>query len=155
MTTGRQAGETSVMMSELDALKRISVYIAKSKINLALEAEENMVVEANKTQILNEGATLAIEPKPPDKKEVVEENIDKQRLDCIYDEEPLGFEKDLMALERIHPQDPLEEIDLGEKGDKRPTYISANIDQKLKPGVISLLKEFKDVLLGTITKCQV
>ena len=44
---------------------------------------------------------MAIEPKPPDKKEVVEENIDKQRLDYIYDGEPLGFEKDPMAPERM------------------------------------------------------
>ena len=70
--TDRQARETSVMMSELDALNRISTYIAESKINSELEAEENMAVEANKTQVLDEGATLAIELKPPDRKEVVE-----------------------------------------------------------------------------------
>ena len=102
MITGRQAGETSVMMSEINALKRILAYIAESKINSALEAEENMAVEANKTQILNELATLAMEPKPPDKK-VVEENVNKQRLDCIYNEEPLGFERDPMAPEKMQP----------------------------------------------------
>ena len=132
------------MMSELDALNRISAYITESKINSALEAEENMVVEANKTQVLDEGATLAIETKLPNIIETVEENVDKQRLDYIYEEEPLGFEKDPMTPEKMQPQDPLEEIDLGEKGDKRPTYISANIDPKLKSEVISLLKEFKD-----------
>ena len=42
--------------------------------------------------------------------------VDKQHLDCIYDEEPLGFKKDLMAPERMQPRDSLEEIDLGEKG---------------------------------------
>ncbi|XP_058766321.1 uncharacterized protein LOC131639897 [Vicia villosa] len=41
-------------------------------------------------------------------------------------------------------KDPLEEVDLGEEGDKRPTFISANIDQELKSEVILLLKEFKD-----------
>ena len=54
------------MMSELDALNRISAYITESKINLTLEAEENMAVKANKTQVLNEGDTLAIDPKIPD-----------------------------------------------------------------------------------------
>src|ERR1044072_16964 len=49
-----------------------------------------------------------------------------------------------MAPKKMHPQDPLEEIDLGTEGDKRPTYISANIDPKLRSEVISLLKEFKD-----------
>ena len=49
-----------------------------------------------------------------------------------------------MAPEKMQPQDPLEEIDLGEKGDKIPTYISANIDQTIKSEVISLLKELKD-----------
>ena len=53
------------MMSELEALRRISAYIAENKINSALEAEENM----------------AVEPKPPDKNEVVKVNVDKQRLD--------------------------------------------------------------------------
>lgn len=38
----------------------------------------------------------------------------------------------------------MEEVDLGENGEKRPTYISANIDNKLKSEVISILKEFRD-----------
>lgn len=41
-------------------------------------------------------------------------------------------------------QDPLEEIDLGKRGIKRPTYISANIILELKIEVIQLLKEYKD-----------
>jgi hypothetical protein len=39
---------------------------------------------------------------------------------------------------------PLEEVDLGENGEKRPAYISVNIDNKLKSEVISILKEFRD-----------
>ncbi|XP_058784321.1 uncharacterized protein LOC131659100 [Vicia villosa] len=49
-----------------------------------------------------------------------------------------------MAPEKMQPQDPLEEIDLGKEGDKRPTFISANIDPELRSQVILLLKEFKD-----------
>ena len=68
-----------------------------------------------------------------------------RRLDTIYDDEPLGFERDPLANNtKMLAQDPLEEIDLGEGITKRPTYISANIDPQLRVEVIQLLKEFKD-----------
>lgn len=131
-------------MPELQDLKKILAYITENKLNLALEAkEEEMAVKANDRQVLEEHA-LAAEPESPDKSETLRENVEMKILDCIYDGEPLGFEKDPMAPEKMQPQDPLEEINLGEDGSKRPTYISANIDQKLKSEVISLLKEFKD-----------
>ncbi|KAK2436243.1 protein NYNRIN [Trifolium repens] len=51
-----------------------------------------------------------------------------QRLDCIYDEEPLEFERDpLNETPKMQAQDPLGEIDIGNGSVKRPTYISANI----------------------------
>ena len=66
-------------------------------------------------------------------------------MDVIYDNEPLGFEKDpLVTNVKMLAQDPLEEIDLGEGLIKRPTYISANIHPQLKVKVVQLLKEFKD-----------
>jgi len=41
--------------------------------------------------------------------------IEDQRLDCIYDDEPLGFEKDPMgSAQKMQAQDPLEEVDLGD-----------------------------------------
>ncbi|KAK2374871.1 hypothetical protein QL285_075805 [Trifolium repens] len=56
-----------------------------------------------------------------------------QRLDCIYDDEPLGFERDpLNETPKMQAQDPLEEIDIGNGSLKRPTYISANITPNLK-----------------------
>ncbi|CAL5208784.1 unnamed protein product [Lathyrus oleraceus] len=110
-------------MTELEALKGISAYVAENKIKLALEGEENMVVEA---YVLKKEGNLAIEPGPPDKPVLAKGNVNMKRLDCIYDDEPL------------------EEVDLGENGDKRPKYISASIDKELKSEVISLLKEFKD-----------
>ncbi|KAK2436375.1 hypothetical protein QL285_021373 [Trifolium repens] len=68
-----------------------------------------------------------------------------QRLDCIYDEEPLGFEKDpLNETPKMQAQDPLEEIDIGNGSVKRPTYISANISPDLKGKLVLLLKEFGD-----------
>jgi hypothetical protein len=125
----RQDGGISLMMTELEVLKRISVYVVENKIKAALEAEENMVVEA---YMLKKEGNLAIEPEPPDKPVLAKGNVNMQRLDCIYDDEPLGFEKDPKALEKMRPKDPLEEVDLGEIGDKRPTYISANIDKEFK-----------------------
>ena len=71
--------------------------------------------------------------------------MQNQRLDAIYDDEPLGFEKDLLANSvKMLAQDPLEEIDLGEGLVKRPTYISAKIDPELRVEIIQLLKEFSD-----------
>ena len=57
----------------------------------------------------------------------------------------MGFEKDpLSDNTKMLAQDPLEEIDLGEGGVKRPTYVSANLDPQLKIEMVQLLKEFKD-----------
>lgn len=55
---------------------------------------------------------------------------ESHRLNCIYDDEPLGFEKDPITLtKRMQAQDPLEEIDLGDETTKMPTYISAKSTQ--------------------------
>lgn len=68
-----------------------------------------------------------------------------QRINCIYDNEPLGFEKDpVVSTVEIQPQYPLEEIDLGDETIKRPTYINANINPDMRVEVIKLLHEFKD-----------
>jgi hypothetical protein len=68
-----------------------------------------------------------------------------RRLDCIYDDEPLGFEKDPMSeTPKMQAQDPLGEIDIGDGLVKWPTYISANITPSLKEKLVLLLKEFKD-----------
>ncbi|WJX16101.1 hypothetical protein P8452_06177 [Trifolium repens] len=98
-------------------------------INMALEANslsENMAVAANDIKFGKH------------KPEV-------QKLDCIYDDEPLGFEKDpISQSHKMQAQDPLQEIDLGDGLTKRPTYISANIPPDLKAKVVQLLLEFKD-----------
>lgn len=57
----------SVMMTEFEALKRISAYIAENKQQSALQAEvKNMVVEANK-EFHQKGLRNDFDPKPPDK----------------------------------------------------------------------------------------
>lgn len=69
----------------------------------------------------------------------------RQRLDAIYDDKHLSFERDLVAPNiKMLAQDPLEEIELGEGIRKRPTYISANLSPEFKVEAIQLLKEYKD-----------
>jgi hypothetical protein len=40
--------------------------------------------------------------------------------------------------------DKLEEINIGDGAQPRPTFISANIDSSFREGLIKLLKEYKD-----------
>jgi hypothetical protein len=71
--------------------------------------------------------------------------LDDQKLDCIYDDEPLGFEEDPMGSTiKMKAQDPIEEVDLGDGSVKRPTYVSAKIPREFKNRIVMLLKEYKD-----------
>ncbi|WJX95108.1 hypothetical protein P8452_76467 [Trifolium repens] len=103
--------------------------MAENRINMALEANslsENVAVAANDIKCGKHRPEV-------------------QKLDCIYDDEPLGFEKDpISQSHKMQAQDPLQEIDLGDGLTKRPTYISANIPPDLKAKVVQLLLEFKD-----------
>ncbi|CAJ2652868.1 unnamed protein product [Trifolium pratense] len=112
-----------------DEFDESELALHKPIINMALEAtmlQENMAVEANNCE---NGKLLPM----------------TQKLDCIYDEEPLGFEKDpSSSSQKMQAQDPLEEIDIGDGSIKRPTYISANIPKDLRDKLVELLKEFKD-----------
>ncbi|WJX67181.1 hypothetical protein P8452_51673 [Trifolium repens] len=115
-------------MTESSAWARITAYMAETKLNTALEAEvhQNMATEA---KVESDGISMP----------------QAQRLDCIYDEEPLGFERDpLNETPKMQAQDPLEEIDIGDGSVKRLTYISANISPDLKGKLVLLLKEFSD-----------
>ncbi|KAK2456506.1 hypothetical protein QL285_003866 [Trifolium repens] len=117
-----------VTMAESSAWARITAYMAETKLNTTLEADvhQNMATEA---KVESDGISMP----------------QAQRLDCIYDEEPLGFEKDpLNETPKMQAQDPLEEIDIGNGSVKRPTYISANISLDLKGKLVLLLKEFSD-----------
>lgn len=92
----RQASEVILMMSELDTLANISAYIAKNNLKMALEVEGmNRVVESYVTK--KEG----LEPKPPDKSKMGLEHVELQSLDYIYNDEPLGFEKDPITMEKM------------------------------------------------------
>lgn len=110
--------------------------MAEHKFIAALEAEtqEKMDVEATEFEVNNEifqnGQEMALE---------------SRRLDCIYGDESLGFEKYPFNFTKwMQAQDALEEIDLGDGLTKRPTYISSKLNLTLKERVIKMLKEFKD-----------
>lgn len=94
------------------------------------------------------GQRINIDPRPPDElwsTSMGDGGVEGQRLDCIYEDKPLGFEKDLVAsATKIQPRDPLEEIDFGDGTIKRMTCISVNIDPGFKIEVINLLREYKD-----------
>lgn len=109
----------------------------ENNIIVALEAEsqEMMVVKAIMFEVIQT-------------KEICqngqETTSESRMLNYIYDDEPLGFEKELLtSTKKMQAQDHLEEVDLGGGMTKRPTYISAKIDISLKTQVIKLLKEFK------------
>lgn len=126
-------------MSESNTLERISDYIVKNKLKAALEVEvKYMVVKAKEAEVHLECPGMDFEPEPPDKQHI---EVTSQRLDAIYDDEPLGFEKDLVEPNiKMLAHDPLEEIYLGNGISKRPTYISANLSPELKVEVIQLFK---------------
>jgi hypothetical protein len=126
-------------MTEPNPWARISAYMAENRLNTALEAvtmKEEMAFEAsdskklaNKANDLEDGNNMP--------------NL--QNLDCIYDDEPLGFEKDPLNINhKMQAQDSLQEIDIGDGLTKRPTYISANINSDFRTKLIELLKEYKD-----------
>ncbi|CAJ2645042.1 unnamed protein product [Trifolium pratense] len=125
------------MMIKSPAWDRITAYAAENRIKMALEAinfQEDMAVEAN-GDLKDELALEASEVN----------DGKKQRLDCIYDDEPLGFEKDPhSSIQRMQAQDPLQEVDIGDGSVKRPTYISANIDPILRERMVELLKNYRD-----------
>ena len=80
-----------ITMTESNAWARITAYMAETKLNTALEADihQSMATEA---KVENNGISMP----------------QAQRLDCIYDEEPLGFEKDpLNETPKMQAQDPL------------------------------------------------
>ena len=66
-----------ITMTESNAWASITAYMAETRLNTALEADvhQNMALEA---KVESNGVSVP----------------QAQRLDCIYDEEPLGFEKD-------------------------------------------------------------
>jgi hypothetical protein len=118
---------SALMMTEPDVWDKIMAYVAENSEKAALEAEieqEKSIKDANDDFQFS--------------------SIESQRLNCIYDDEPLGFEKDPMgSAEKIKAQDPLEEVDICDGSVKIPTYISTKIDKDFKVQIIELVEEIQ------------
>src|ERR1044072_3573877 len=90
-----------VPMSEANALDKSTAYMGENRINAALEAELNqkMALEAIHVEKDEDNHGMVRRPNESelhtnDHSRMNEEGIPtSQRLDCIYDEEPLGFER--------------------------------------------------------------
>ncbi|XP_039686971.1 uncharacterized protein [Medicago truncatula] len=108
--------------------KKSTAYLAENEFQTAKEAE---CLKQEEIEKLADGS--------------IDDGVEDQKLDCIYDDEPLGFEEDPMgSTTKMKAQDPLEEIDLGDGTVKRPTYVSAKIPEGFKSQIAELLKEYKD-----------
>lgn len=128
----------TLMMTESNIWDKITAYVAENSAKAALEAEieqEEFIKNAKDDFQYN--------------------SIENQRLDCVYDDKPLGFEKDPMgSAKRMKVQDPLEEVDLGDGSVNRPTYISTKIDKDFKVQIVKLLK-YKDCFAWDYNEIQV
>ncbi|XP_015970564.1 uncharacterized protein LOC107494047 [Arachis duranensis] len=72
--------------------------------------------------------------------------IDSVPYDCIYDDGPLGFEKNnnTDTVKKVEVQDPLEEVDIGNSDYPRPTYVSKMLPDDFKKEMVEILKEYCD-----------
>nr|KYP48747.1 Transposon Ty3-G Gag-Pol polyprotein [Cajanus cajan] len=66
------------------------------------------------------------------------------KLDCIFDDSPLGFERATNEEHKLESQDPLEEINLGSVENRKVTYDSKLSQGELKEELIRVLHEYKD-----------
>src|SRR3954463_10077921 len=90
---GQQAGTMTLIMSESSFFEKISAYIAENKRKTALEAElSNMLVNVGLRKEETTDSGIHMIPQPPEDPVRVEEisgEDSSERLDAIYDEEPL------------------------------------------------------------------
>ena len=115
-------------MTEPNVWDKITSYVAENGFNTAKEAK---ILQKEVIEILVE--------------DTIEDLIDDQKLDCIYDDEPLDFKEDpLGSTKKMRAQDPLEEVDLRDGSVKRPTYVSTKIPKEFKDRIVELLNEYKD-----------
>jgi len=107
-------------MSEPNIWDKITAYMAENQSNTAREAE-SLQKDENRTIIWERD----------------DDFIEDQKLDCIYDDEPLGFEEDPMgSTAKMRALDPLEEVDIGDGSIKRPTYVSTKIPKEFRDRIV-------------------
>lgn len=115
-------GWQKIIMTKSGARAQILAYIVENRIKMTLEFGFQQRVDFEANHIKKNKMEVTKNPVP-----------DSQRLDCIYDDVLLGFDRDhLVSNKRIQAQDPLEDVDLGNGIIKRPTFVSAKIEPILK-----------------------
>lgn len=120
------------MTAESESMTRMPAYLAENKRKSIMERErlENLACEA---EGLEDGRLDQITAS------------ERWRFDCIYDNDPLGFEKNPQnESQKMQAQDSLEDIDLGDGTTKRPTYISTKVGSEMKAKLVEVLTEYKD-----------
>jgi len=99
-------------MSKPNIWDKITAFVAKNKLNTTKEAK---ILQKAAVETLVEDAN--------------DDLVDDRRLDCICDDEPLGFEED----------------PLGSTTKMRaPTYVRVKITKEFRDLIVELLKEYKD-----------
>jgi len=71
----------------------------------------------------------------------VDIGVSRNLLDCIYDQSQLGFERLISShVKTVQPQDPLEEINLKEETNKRPTLSTNLLSVEMRESLIEFLR---------------
>jgi len=110
----------ALMTTEPNVWEKITTYVAENNEKESLEAE---IEQERSIKDVDDDFRFS--------------SIESLRLDCSYDNEPLGFKKDPMgSFEKMKAHDPLEEVDIGDGSAKRPTYISTKIDKDFKDQIV-------------------
>src|ERR1044072_4558222 len=113
-----------VPMSEANALDRITAYMAENRINVALEAEleQNMALEAITVENSENNLNMVNRPNDIELQAGVFDKVEEkgtpvtQRLDCIYDDEPLGFERDTqISTKKMQSEQQIEEVNIRDR----------------------------------------
>ncbi|XP_020233446.1 uncharacterized protein LOC109813635 [Cajanus cajan] len=103
------------------------------------QMDQEVEKEKEKQKIENDRMDQEVETLKADKKQESE-----LKLDCIFDDSSLGFERATNEEHKLESQDPLEEINLGTVENKKVTYISKLLQGKMRGELIRVLHEYKD-----------
>ncbi|XP_020235572.1 uncharacterized protein LOC109815302 [Cajanus cajan] len=151
---GNGKNSTTIMAEEKQKTK-VNLEVGKNKKNqktkVDLEVgknEEKQKTEKNREDQVDsrqaEKEKIERDQEVEKTKECKEQELEP-KLDCIFDDSPLGFERATNEEHKLESQDPLEEINLGTVENRKVTYISKYLLQgKLKEEIIQVLHEYKD-----------
>nr|KYP41519.1 Putative AC transposase [Cajanus cajan] len=108
----------------------------------AKEKEENQKDQYRK-KALKTSEKESLEIKIGDEQSRVSER-GEERLNCVFDDAPLGFEKGESDELKVESQDPLEEVNLGTIENRRITYINKLAKESFKEQIVRVLHEYRN-----------